>query len=50
VVVVEGNYLAFEHREWANVARQWSHLWFLECDIDTAMQRVVLRHERECTQ
>jgi pantothenate kinase len=48
VVIVEGNYLAFDHACWAELASQFDEIWFVECPIDVAMARVVERHIAQC--
>ncbi|KAB1208853.1 hypothetical protein CJ030_MR6G011289 [Morella rubra] len=44
VVIVEGNYLLLEDRGWNEISSVFDEKWFIEVDIDTAMQRVLKRH------
>ncbi|XP_077248809.1 P-loop containing nucleoside triphosphate hydrolases superfamily protein [Tasmannia lanceolata] len=44
VVVVEGNYLLLDEGVWKEISSIFDEKWFIEVDIDTAMQRVVERH------
>ncbi|PIA31521.1 hypothetical protein AQUCO_04900077v1 [Aquilegia coerulea] len=43
VVIVEGNYLLLEEDVWKEVSSTFDEKWFLEVDVDTAMQRVLKR-------
>ncbi|XVF32464.1 hypothetical protein REPUB_Repub17cG0085200 [Reevesia pubescens] len=44
VVIVEGNYLLFEVGVWEEVSSMFDEKWFIDVDLDTAMQRVLKRH------
>ncbi|XP_058084980.1 putative uridine kinase C227.14 isoform X2 [Magnolia sinica] len=44
IVIVEGNYLFLDDGIWKEVSSVFDEKWFLEVDIDTAMQRVLKRH------
>ncbi|KAJ6412240.1 hypothetical protein OIU84_005323 [Salix udensis] len=44
VVIVEGNYLLLEDGAWKDVSSMFDEKWFIDVDIDTAMQRVLKRH------
>lgn len=44
VVIVEGNYLLLNEGVWKEVSSLFDEKWFIEVDIDTAMQRVCKRH------
>ncbi|OVA05342.1 Phosphoribulokinase/uridine kinase [Macleaya cordata] len=44
LVIVEGNYLLLEEGVWKDVSSEFDEKWFIEVDIDTAMQRVLKRH------
>ncbi|XXG68143.1 hypothetical protein AAC387_Pa06g1302 [Persea americana] len=44
VVIVEGNYLFLEEGAWKDISSTFDEKWFLEVDIDKAMQRVLKRH------
>ncbi|MCL7032148.1 hypothetical protein MKW94_018054 [Papaver nudicaule] len=44
LVIVEGNYLLLEEGAWKEVSSVFDEKWFIEVDIDTAMQRVLKRH------
>ncbi|KAK6937603.1 Phosphoribulokinase/uridine kinase [Dillenia turbinata] len=44
VVIVEGNYLLLEEGVWKEVQAIFNEKWFIEVDIDTAMERVRKRH------
>lgn len=43
VVLVEGNYLLLDLEPWDQLAGLFDDTWFIDCDIDTAMQRVYER-------
>lgn len=43
IILVEGNYLLLDIPPWADLKRVFNETWFIECDIDTAMQRVLER-------
>ncbi|GAB2302239.1 hypothetical protein Dimus_036256 [Dionaea muscipula] len=44
VVIVEGLYLLLEEAVWNEISAIFDEKWFIEVDIDKAMQRVVKRH------
>ncbi|XP_017697995.1 putative uridine kinase C227.14 isoform X2 [Phoenix dactylifera] len=44
IVIVEGNYLLLKEGAWKEVCSMFDEKWFLDVDIDTAMQRVLKRH------
>ncbi|XP_020275655.1 putative uridine kinase C227.14 isoform X2 [Asparagus officinalis] len=44
IVIVEGNYLFLEDGFWKEVCAVFDEKWFVEIDIDTAMERVRKRH------
>eukprot|EP01121_Diplochlamys_sp_Union-15-3_P022326 TRINITY_DN9460_c0_g1_i1.p1 TRINITY_DN9460_c0_g1~~TRINITY_DN9460_c0_g1_i1.p1 ORF type:complete len:168 (+),score=39.06 TRINITY_DN9460_c0_g1_i1:162-665(+) len=44
IVVVEGNYLFLEEGVWQDINKLFDERWFIDCNIDEAMERVVLRH------
>ncbi|CAK9157316.1 unnamed protein product [Ilex paraguariensis] len=44
VVIVEGNYLLLEEGSWKEISYLFDDKWFIEVDIDKAMQRVLKRH------
>ncbi|KAJ6838414.1 putative uridine kinase C227.14 isoform X1 [Iris pallida] len=44
VVIVEGNYLFLEEGAWKEVCEVFDEKWFIDIDINTAMQRVLKRH------
>nr|XP_008372305.1 putative uridine kinase C227.14 isoform X3 [Malus domestica] len=44
VVIVEGNYLLLDDGIWKEVSSMFDEKWFLEVDIDKAMERVRNRH------
>ncbi|GMN48898.1 hypothetical protein TIFTF001_018075 [Ficus carica] len=44
VVIVEGNYLFLEDGAWKEISTIFDEKWFIEIDIDKAMQRVLKRH------
>ncbi|XP_042515698.1 putative uridine kinase C227.14 isoform X2 [Macadamia integrifolia] len=44
IVIVEGNYLFLEDGIWKEISSIFDEKWFVEVDIDTAMQRVQKRH------
>lgn len=44
MVIVEGNYLLLNEGVWKEVSSLFDEKWFIEVDIDTAMQRVCKRH------
>lgn len=44
VVIVEGNYLLLEDGTWKEVSSMLDEKWFVDVDIDIAMERVLKRH------
>ncbi|XVF71920.1 hypothetical protein PTKIN_Ptkin12aG0078900 [Pterospermum kingtungense] len=44
VVIVEGNYLLLESGVWKEISSIFDEKWFINVDLDTAMQRVLKRH------
>ncbi|KAF7804685.1 putative uridine kinase C227.14 isoform X1 [Senna tora] len=44
VVIVEGNYLLLEDGLWKELSYLFDEKWFIDVDIDKAMQRVLKRH------
>ncbi|CAN1131779.1 Putative uridine kinase C227.14, partial [Linum perenne] len=44
VVIVEGNYLFLEEGLWKDVQSIFDEKWFVDVDVDTAMNRVLKRH------
>ncbi|KAF7154471.1 hypothetical protein RHSIM_Rhsim01G0269700 [Rhododendron simsii] len=44
VVIVEGNYLLLDKGVWKDISSVFDEKWFIEVDIETAMQRVLKRH------
>ncbi|KAK7245406.1 hypothetical protein RIF29_40250 [Crotalaria pallida] len=44
VVIVEGNYLLLEYGIWKEISSLFDERWFIDIDIDKAMQRVLKRH------
>ncbi|KAK9839948.1 hypothetical protein WJX74_000964 [Apatococcus lobatus] len=40
VVIVEGNYLHLDLDPWNQLASLWDDSWYLDCDMEVAMQRV----------
>ncbi|KAG8389268.1 hypothetical protein BUALT_Bualt02G0211300 [Buddleja alternifolia] len=44
VVIVEGNYLLLEEEIWRDVSSILDEKWFIDVDIEKAMQRVLRRH------
>jgi pantothenate kinase len=43
VVLVEGNYLFLQEEPWVQMQAVFDDLWFVDCPIDVAMQRVYHR-------
>lgn len=43
VVLVEGNYLLLESEPWVHLRELFDDTWFVDCPLDTAMQRVFER-------
>ncbi|KAI4378569.1 hypothetical protein MLD38_016029 [Melastoma candidum] len=44
VVIVEGNYILTEDKDWAELSSLFDEKWFIDVDISKAMQRVLRRH------
>ncbi|XP_060971005.1 putative uridine kinase C227.14 isoform X2 [Cannabis sativa] len=44
VVIVEGNYIFLEDGSWKEISSIFDEKWFIDIDIDKAMQRVLKRH------
>ncbi|KAL0419822.1 UNVERIFIED_CONTAM: F-box/LRR-repeat protein 17 [Sesamum radiatum] len=44
VVIVEGNYLLLDEDVWRDISSIFDEKWFIDVDIETAMQRVLRRH------
>ncbi|KAL2660089.1 hypothetical protein AAZV13_03G122150 [Glycine max] len=44
VVIVEGNYLLLEDGQWKEISSLFDEKWYIDIDIDEAMQRVLKRH------
>ncbi|XP_064972585.1 putative uridine kinase C227.14 isoform X1 [Musa acuminata AAA Group] len=44
VVIVEGNYLFLEEGIWQDICSIFDEKWFLDIDINVAMERVLKRH------
>ncbi|CAA0828051.1 F-box/LRR-repeat protein 17 [Striga hermonthica] len=44
VVIVEGNYLLLDEDVWRDISSIFDEKWFIDVDIDKAMQRVLKRH------
>ncbi|KAL0800662.1 hypothetical protein Bca101_055837 [Brassica carinata] len=44
VVIVEGNYLLLEEGTWKDISDMFDEKWFIDVNLDTAMQRVESRH------
>lgn len=44
VVIVEGNYLLLDEDIWRDISSIFDEKWFIDVDIETAMQRVLRRH------
>jgi pantothenate kinase len=44
VVVVEGNYLLLSDGDWKDLESIFDERWFIEIDIEEAMNRVEKRH------
>ncbi|XWS31488.1 hypothetical protein CRYUN_Cryun23aG0080700 [Craigia yunnanensis] len=44
VVIVEGNYMLFEEGVWKEISTMFDEKWFIDVDLDTAMQQVLKRH------
>ncbi|KAG5374690.1 hypothetical protein IGI04_039286 [Brassica rapa subsp. trilocularis] len=44
VVIVEGNYLLLEEGTWKDISDMFDEKWFIDVNLDTAMERVEARH------
>ncbi|XP_010481475.1 PREDICTED: putative uridine kinase C227.14 isoform X1 [Camelina sativa] len=44
VVIVEGNYILLEEGSWKDISDMFDDKWFIDVNLDTAMQRVENRH------
>ncbi|XP_024008241.1 putative uridine kinase C227.14 isoform X2 [Eutrema salsugineum] len=44
VVIVEGNYVLLEEGSWKDISDMFDEKWFIDVNLDTAMQRVEARH------
>uniref|UniRef100_A0A1J3D2T5 Phosphoribulokinase/uridine kinase domain-containing protein n=1 Tax=Noccaea caerulescens TaxID=107243 RepID=A0A1J3D2T5_NOCCA len=44
VVIVEGNYVLLEDGSWKDISDMFDDKWFIDVNLDTAMQRVETRH------
>ncbi|OMP08823.1 Phosphoribulokinase/uridine kinase [Corchorus olitorius] len=44
VVIVEGNYLLLDEGVWKDISNMFDEKWFIDVDLETAMQRVLKRH------
>ncbi|XP_078150003.1 P-loop containing nucleoside triphosphate hydrolases superfamily protein [Carex rostrata] len=44
VVIVEGNYLLLEEATWKEISLLFDEKWFIDIDINIAMERVLKRH------
>lgn len=44
VVILEGNYLLLEYFPWCELRALFDEIWYVDCDIDEAMERVEKRH------
>ncbi|GLU07635.1 hypothetical protein SLE2022_245870 [Rubroshorea leprosula] len=44
VVIVEGNYLCLKEGVWKDISSIFDEKWFIDVDLDKAMQRVLKRH------
>ncbi|KAJ4745536.1 ATP-dependent kinase YFH7 [Rhynchospora pubera] len=44
IVIVEGNYLLLEEDTWKEISLFFDEKWFIDIDIDIAMERVLKRH------
>ncbi|KAF3322067.1 hypothetical protein FCM35_KLT13208 [Carex littledalei] len=44
VVIVEGNYLLLEEDTWKEISLLFDEKWFIDIDINIAMERVLKRH------
>lgn len=44
--MLEGNYLLLDEAPWNHLSQLLDESWFIDCDIDVAMKRVVERHKQ----
>jgi len=44
LVIVEGIYLLLEEEPWDQLSKLFDERWFIDCDLDVAMERVRVRH------
>ncbi|EEF41398.1 putative uridine kinase C227.14 [Ricinus communis] len=44
VIIVEGNYLLLGEGAWKDISSMFDEKWYIDVDIDTAMERVLKRH------
>lgn len=44
IVIVEGNYLYLDEDKWNLIRELFDERWYLEVDLNVAMERVRLRH------
>jgi pantothenate kinase len=44
IVLIEGNYLLLDEPPWNTKTFLFDELWYITCDIDIAMKRILLRH------
>lgn len=44
IIIVEGSYLLLEDGVWKEISSLFDEKWFIDIDIDKAMQRVLKRH------
>ncbi|XP_004493741.1 putative uridine kinase C227.14 isoform X2 [Cicer arietinum] len=44
IIIVEGNYLLLDDGVWKEISALFDEKWFIDIDIDKAMQRVLKRH------
>jgi len=47
IVIVEGNYILLNEKPWNEISQLLDENWFIDCDLDTAMERVRVRHIAE---
>eukprot|EP01118_Nematostelium_gracile_P006092 TRINITY_DN1948_c0_g2_i2.p1 TRINITY_DN1948_c0_g2~~TRINITY_DN1948_c0_g2_i2.p1 ORF type:complete len:226 (+),score=57.49 TRINITY_DN1948_c0_g2_i2:80-757(+) len=45
IVIVEGIYLLLDEKPWDRLAEYFDLKWYIDCDINVAMDRVAKRHE-----
>ena len=46
LIVTEGNYLLFDHGDWARVRPQLDEVWYCDLDETERVRRLVARHEQ----